>query len=69
MNPIDELRAARPAHLGDRPVDERTRAAELAYAMSRPRQGERRRRPAFRPAWGLALAGAAAAAVTAAAVV
>ncbi|MET8984288.1 CU044_5270 family protein [Nonomuraea wenchangensis] len=69
MNPIDELRAARPAHLGDRPVDERTRAAELAYAMSRPRQGERRRRPVFRPAWGLALAGAAAAAVTAAAVV
>ncbi|MEU6792874.1 CU044_5270 family protein [Nonomuraea wenchangensis] len=69
MNPIDELRAARPAHLGDRPVDERTRAAELAYAMSRPRQGERRRRPAFRPAWGLALAGAVAAAVTAAAVV
>ncbi|MFG1617651.1 CU044_5270 family protein [Nonomuraea wenchangensis] len=69
MNPIDELRAARPAHLGDRPVDERTRAAELAYAMSRPRQGERRRRPAFRPAWGLALAGGAAAAVTAAAVV
>ncbi|QYC44899.1 hypothetical protein Nocox_36725 [Nonomuraea coxensis DSM 45129] len=71
MNPIDELRAARPAHLGDRPVDERTRAAELAYAMSRPREAEpRRRRPAFRrPAWGLALAGAAAAAVTAAAVV
>ncbi|MGA5765078.1 CU044_5270 family protein [Nonomuraea bangladeshensis] len=69
MNPIDELRAARPAHLGDRPVDGRTRAAELAYAMSRPRQGERRRRPAFRPAWGLALAGAAAAAVAAAAVV
>ncbi|MEU4507968.1 CU044_5270 family protein [Nonomuraea wenchangensis] len=69
MNPIDELRAARPAHLGDRPVDARTRAAELAYAMSRPRQGERRRRPALRPAWGLALAGAAAAAVAAAAVV
>ena len=38
MNPIDELRAARPAHLGDVPVDERTRAAELSYAMSRPRR-------------------------------
>ncbi|SEN70872.1 CU044_5270 family protein [Nonomuraea pusilla] len=66
MNPIDELRAARPAHLGDTPVDERTRAAELAYAMARPR--ERRRRAVARPVWGLGLAGAAAA-LTAAAVV
>ncbi|TMR23949.1 hypothetical protein ETD86_06375 [Nonomuraea turkmeniaca] len=61
MNPIDELRAARPAHLGDRPVDERTRAAELSYAMSRPRQAQRRRRKVVRPVWRLGLAGAAAA--------
>ncbi|GAA4926456.1 hypothetical protein HD597_011599 [Nonomuraea thailandensis] len=68
MNPIDELRAARPAHLGDRQVDEATRAVELARAMARPRpQPSRRRRS--RPAWGLGLAGAAAAAVTAVAVV
>ncbi|MEV4171617.1 CU044_5270 family protein [Nonomuraea sp. NPDC049709] len=67
MNPIDELRAARPAHLGDRPVDESTRAVELARAMSGSREG-RRRRKAVRPAWGLGLAGAAAA-VTAAVVV
>ncbi|MGN9788426.1 CU044_5270 family protein [Nonomuraea sp. ZG12] len=65
MNPIDELRAARPAHLGDAPVDERTRAAELSYAMSRPRQARQRRKT--RPVWGISLAGAAA--VTAAAVV
>jgi hypothetical protein len=63
MNPIDELRAARPAHLGDTPVDERTRAGELAYAMSGPRQ--RRRRKIVRPMWGLAglAAGATAVAV------
>lgn len=61
MNPIDELRAARPAHLGDRPVDERARAAELSHAMSQPRQ-LRRRRKIVRPVWGLGLAGAAAAA-------
>ncbi|MFI7636510.1 CU044_5270 family protein [Nonomuraea sp. NPDC049400] len=68
MNPIDELRAARPAHLDDdRPVDPRTRAAELSRAMSIPRPA-RRRRGVARPAWGLGLAGAAAA-VTAAAVV
>ncbi|RVX44658.1 hypothetical protein EDD27_7401 [Nonomuraea polychroma] len=67
MNPIDELRAARPAHLGDRPVDERTRAAELSYAMSGPRQAGRRRK-VVRPVWGLGLAGAAAA-VTAVVVV
>ncbi|WP_336214574.1 CU044_5270 family protein [Nonomuraea sp. LPB2021202275-12-8] len=65
MNPIDELRAARPAHLGDAPVDERTRAAELSYAMSQPRRARSRRRT--RPAWGISLAGAAA--VAAAAVV
>ncbi|MEV0387621.1 CU044_5270 family protein [Nonomuraea sp. NPDC050643] len=71
MNPIDELRAARPAHLGERPVDEHTRAVELARAMSGPRRPKaaRRRSAAVRPAWGLGLAGAAAAAVTAVAVV
>ncbi|MBB6546144.1 CU044_5270 family protein [Nonomuraea rubra] len=68
MNPIDELRAARPAHLGDRPVDEQTRAVELGRAMARPRQGQVKRRRS-RPVWGLGLAGAAAAAVTAVAVV
>ncbi|YCK34470.1 CU044_5270 family protein [Actinomadura sp. ATCC 39365] len=62
MNPMDELRAARPAHLGDRPVDERTRAAELARAMSGPR-GSRRRRAAGRPVWGLAALAAGATAV------
>ncbi|MGP3957555.1 CU044_5270 family protein [Nonomuraea sp. 3N208] len=67
MNPIDELRAVRPAHLGDRPVDERTRAAELAYAMSGPRQA-RRRRKVVRPVWGLGLAGAVAAAAAVAVV-
>jgi hypothetical protein len=67
MNPIDELRAARPAHLGDAPVEEDTRAAELSYAMSGPRQG-RRRRAVVRPVWGVSLVGAAAA-VTAVAVV
>ncbi|MFI7615316.1 CU044_5270 family protein [Nonomuraea terrae] len=68
MNPIEELRAAEPAHLGDRPVDERTRAAELARAMSEPRRPAERRRRAVRPVWGLGLTGAAAAAVTAAVV-
>ncbi|MEU6717799.1 CU044_5270 family protein [Nonomuraea sp. NPDC046802] len=67
MKPIDELRAARPAHLGDRPVDERTRAVELARAMAGPREPRRRRR-APRPVWGAGLLGAAAA-VTAVAVV
>lgn len=67
MNPIDELRAARPAHLDGGQVDEPTRAVELARAMSGPRQAPRRRR-IVRPAWGLGLAGAAAA-VTAAVVV
>ncbi|GAA2268664.1 hypothetical protein GCM10010149_06890 [Nonomuraea roseoviolacea subsp. roseoviolacea] len=67
MNLMDELRAARPAHLGDRPVDPRTRDAELARAMARPRPA-RRRRVTVRPAWGLGLAGAAAA-VTAVVVV
>ncbi|MFD1547161.1 CU044_5270 family protein [Nonomuraea guangzhouensis] len=68
MNPIDELRAARPAHLGDTPVDERTRAAELSYAMSRPRSARRKRR-AVRPVWGFSLVGAAAAATAVAVVV
>lgn len=67
MNPIDELRAARPAHLGDAPIDERTRSAELSHAMSRPRTAPRRR-ARVRPVWGVGLAGAAAA-VTAVAVV
>ncbi|MFG1690308.1 CU044_5270 family protein [Nonomuraea sp. NPDC049269] len=68
MNPIDELRAARPAHLGDTPVDERTRAAELSYAMSRPRSARRKRRT-VRPVWGFSLVGAAAAATAVAVVV
>ncbi|WP_187414888.1 CU044_5270 family protein [Nonomuraea sp. PA05] len=68
MNPMDELRAARPAHLGDGPVDDRTRTAELARAMATPRPEAGRRRRS-RPVWGLGLAGAAAAAVTAVAVV
>ncbi|MEU5865666.1 MULTISPECIES: CU044_5270 family protein [unclassified Nonomuraea] len=62
MNPMDELRAARPAHLGDRPVDERTRAAELARAMSGARR-PRRRRAVVRPVWGLAALAAGATAV------
>ncbi|MEO3814409.1 CU044_5270 family protein [Sphaerisporangium sp. B11E5] len=66
MNLMDRLRDARPAHLGDTAIDERTRAAELSYAMARGRQVAARRRWA-RPAWGLALTGAAAA-VTAVAV-
>ncbi|MFD1934785.1 CU044_5270 family protein [Nonomuraea mangrovi] len=64
MNPIDELRAARPAHLGDVPVDERTRRSELAHAMS-PTMSQGtpfRRRTKPRLVWGLGLAGAAAAA-------
>ncbi|MFG3437110.1 CU044_5270 family protein [Nonomuraea sp. NPDC047897] len=68
MNHIDELRAARPAHLGDRPVDPRTRSAELARAMSQPRP-VRRRRMAVKPVWGLGLAGVAAATAAATAVV
>ncbi|MBT2234654.1 CU044_5270 family protein [Nonomuraea sp. NEAU-A123] len=68
MNPIDELRAARPAHLGDTPVDERTRAAELSYAMSRPRSARQKRRT-VRPVWGFSLVGAAAAATAVAVVV
>ncbi|GAA1680568.1 hypothetical protein GCM10009733_091650 [Nonomuraea maheshkhaliensis] len=67
MNPIDELRAARPAHLDGGQVDELTRATELARAMSEPRQSTSRR-GIVRPAWGLGLAGGAAA-VTAAVVV
>ncbi|MBF8190340.1 CU044_5270 family protein [Nonomuraea sp. K274] len=66
MNPMEELRAARPAHLGERPVDELTRAGELARAMSGPRSS-RRRHKVVKPVWGFGLAGAAAA-VTAVAV-
>ncbi|GAA5047682.1 hypothetical protein HNP84_000323 [Thermocatellispora tengchongensis] len=75
MNPIDELRAARPAHLGDGPVDPRTRAAELSHAMAQARQTapERRARRGggrrVRPAWGFGLLGAAAAATAVAVVV
>lgn len=66
MNPIDQLRAARPAHLGDTPVDQSTRTAELSRAMAQPRPVPARRRT-VRPVWGFGLAGAAAA-VTAVAV-
>ncbi|WP_327089283.1 CU044_5270 family protein [Nonomuraea sp. NBC_01738] len=66
MNPIDDLRAARPAHLGDSPVDEHTRRAELAHAMSQGAPASRRLKIS-RPVWGLSLAGTAAA-VTAVAV-
>ncbi|GAA0914924.1 CU044_5270 family protein [Nonomuraea longicatena] len=60
MNPLDELRAARPAHLGETaPADARTRTDELAYAMAQEREG--RSRPKTR-VWGLSLLGAAAAA-------
>ncbi|WP_156326175.1 CU044_5270 family protein [Nonomuraea sp. SBT364] len=69
MNPMDELRAARPAHLGDVPVDEGTRAKELTYAMSRPRPARRRARKLVRPVWGISLAGAAAAVAAATVVV
>ncbi|WP_436760951.1 CU044_5270 family protein [Streptosporangium sp. V21-05] len=68
MNPVDQLRAARPEHLGDTPVDPRTRAAELSRAMAWPRRAPAGRRTA-RPGWGLGLGLAgAAAAVTAVAV-
>ncbi|MEU9831636.1 CU044_5270 family protein [Streptosporangium sp. NPDC048047] len=72
-DPIDRLRAARPAHLGDdSPVDERARTAELTRAMAQPRDARqvrrtRGRRTITRPAWGLGLAGVVAA-VTAVAV-
>ncbi len=66
MNPIDQLRAARPEHLGDAPVDPRTRAAELSRAMAQPRRAPAGRR-VVRWGWGLGLAGAVAA-VTAVAV-
>ncbi|MEV4525882.1 CU044_5270 family protein [Streptosporangium sp. NPDC049304] len=60
MNPMDQLRAARPAHL-DTPADEHTRAAELSYAMSQPRKGRTRKAGIPRPGWALGLAGVAAA--------
>jgi hypothetical protein len=56
MNPMDQLRAARPTHL-DTPVDEGTRTAELSYAMSQARA--KRARRIAKPVWGLGLAGAA----------
>lgn len=63
MNPMEELRAARPAHLTGGPVDPRTRQAELAHAFAQPTRVPRRGRKSL--TWGLGLAGAAAAAVTA----
>ncbi|MEO5878430.1 MAG: CU044_5270 family protein [Streptosporangiaceae bacterium] len=62
MNPIEELKAAKPAHL-DAPTDDTTRSRELSYAMAQSRQVRARRRIA-KPAWGLSLVGAAAAATT-----
>ncbi|MFC4062449.1 CU044_5270 family protein [Planomonospora corallina] len=56
---MEELRAARPAHLAGGPVDPRTRQAELAHAFAQPRQVPRRGGKPM--AWGLGLAGAAAA--------
>ncbi|MGV9378882.1 hypothetical protein ACWDRB_23890 [Nonomuraea sp. NPDC003707] len=44
MNLTDELPAARPAHLGDRPVAPRTGTTELSRAMSRPPPVRRWRR-------------------------
>jgi hypothetical protein len=61
MNPMDQLRSARPAHL-DTPVDEGTRAAELTHAMAQFRQVKpARARKIAKPVWGLGLAGVAAA--------
>ncbi|NUR82526.1 MAG: CU044_5270 family protein [Nonomuraea sp.] len=66
MNPLDELRAVRPAHLDpERPVDPRTREAELAGAFAHPREVGRARRGKRPLVWGLGRA----APVTAAAVV
>jgi hypothetical protein len=56
VNAMEELRAARPAHLAGGPVDPRTREAELARAFAQPRQARRRVRPLAR---NLGLAGAA----------
>jgi hypothetical protein len=67
MNPIEQLRAAKPAHLDPDPrVDEMTRARELSYALSQARTVRSHRR-LTKPVWGLGLVGAAAA-VTAVAV-
>src|SRR5690606_14886053 len=56
VNAMEELRAARPAHLAGGPVDPRTREAELARAFAQPRQARRRVRPLAR---NLGMAGAA----------
>ncbi|GAA2729695.1 CU044_5270 family protein [Actinocorallia aurantiaca] len=66
MNEMEELRAARPAHL-DAPVDAATRARELNHAFAQPRQPRRKTSPLrnARPMWGLGLAGAATAAAVA----
>ncbi|WP_329426513.1 CU044_5270 family protein [Streptosporangium sp. NBC_01495] len=60
MNPMDQLRAARPDHL-DTPADEHTRAAELSHAMSQARPARTRKTGVLRPGWALGLAGVAAA--------
>ncbi|GAA4181133.1 hypothetical protein GCM10022252_05000 [Streptosporangium oxazolinicum] len=64
MNPLDQLRAARPDHL-DTPADEHTRAAELSYATSQARPtrtpAQTRKSGVLRPGWALGLAGVAAA--------
>ncbi|MFC4586854.1 CU044_5270 family protein [Sphaerisporangium corydalis] len=65
MNSLDQLRAARPAHLDTAP-DPATRAAELSYAMAQARP--RRSRRISRPVWGLGLAGVATATAVAVAV-
>ncbi|MFI6812555.1 CU044_5270 family protein [Nonomuraea sp. NPDC050328] len=63
MNPIDDLRAARPAHLAASTPDERTRETELAHAFAQGEPAEPRRAPARgRRGWALGLAVAAAAA-------
>ncbi|WP_214410034.1 CU044_5270 family protein [Sphaerisporangium fuscum] len=56
MNPMERLRAARPAHL-DSPVDGHTRDRELSYAMAQSRQP--RGRKITKPVWGLGLVSAA----------
>ncbi|GAA0439047.1 hypothetical protein Acor_68600 [Acrocarpospora corrugata] len=64
MNPLDELRAARPSHLGDAPVDPHTRQSELSRAFAQPQPVRRKN---LKPVWGIGVVGAAAA-VTAVAV-
>ncbi|WP_344855942.1 CU044_5270 family protein [Planomonospora alba] len=65
---MEELRAARPAHLAGGPVDPRTRQAELAHAFAQPRQVPRRGGKPLARGLSLGLAGVVAA-VTAAVLV